>query len=44
MPKEIERKLKQMAKKKKLKGKEYDKYIYGTLRKLGWKPKRKKKK
>ena len=41
MPKELEEKLKRQAKKKGL-GKEHtDAYVYGTLRKTGWKPKKK---
>jgi len=41
MPKELERKLKAEAKKKFPGDKErQDKYIYGTLRKTGWKPKK----
>ena len=40
MPKKEERKLKKAANKKGLKGKEKNKYVYGTLRKEGWKPKR----
>lgn len=43
MPKSLERKLKKMAKKKHLKGKRLNAYVYGTLRKTGWKPKRNKK-
>lgn len=39
MPKKMERALKKAAKKKGLKGKQADAYIYGTLRKTGWKPK-----
>lgn len=42
MPKKMERALKKAAKKKGLKGKRKNAYIYGTLRKTGWKPKRKK--
>lgn len=38
MPKELERKLKKMAKKRGLKGKKAAAYIYGTLRKTGWIP------
>jgi len=42
MPKELEKKLKAEAKKKFPGNKErQDKYIYGTLRKTGWKPKNK---
>jgi hypothetical protein len=44
MPKKLEKKLKAQAKKKGLKGKRATAYIYGTLRKTGWKPKTKKKK
>jgi len=40
MPKKLERRLKRQAKKKGLKGKRQDAYIYGTLRDTGWKPKR----
>jgi hypothetical protein len=43
MPKELERKLKRKAKQKKGWSKEReDAYVYGTLRKTGWKPKREK--
>lgn len=38
MPKELEKKLSKLAIKKNLKGKQKDAYIYGTLRKTGWKP------
>lgn len=38
MPKKLEKKLKSEAKKKGLKGKKAAAYIYGTLRKTGWKP------
>ena len=44
MPKAMERKLKQQARKKGLKGKAADRYVYGAMRKTGWKPKKKKKK
>jgi len=44
MPKKLEEKLKRQAKKKGLKGKRKKAYVYGTLRKTGWKPSRKKKK
>lgn len=40
MPKAIEQKLKKQAKKKGLGKKRAAAYIYGTLRKLGWKPKK----
>lgn len=40
MPKAIEQKLKRQAKKKGLGKKRVAAYIYGTLRKLGWKPKK----
>ncbi len=42
MPKKLEAELKREARKKFPKDKErQDKYVYGTLRKTGWKPKRK---
>ena len=40
MPKKLEEKLKRQAKKKGLKGKRRGAFIFGTLRKTGWKPKR----
>jgi hypothetical protein len=43
MPKAMERKLKAEAKKKHLRGKKADAYVYGTLRKTGWKPSKQKK-
>ena len=43
MPKEMERKLKAQAKKKGMKGKRAGAFIYGTMRKTGWKPGREKK-
>ena len=43
MPKVMERKLKAQAKKRGLKGERADAYVYGTMRKTGWKPKREKK-
>lgn len=42
MPKKLESKLKREASKKGLKGERKDAYVYGTLRKTGWKPKREK--
>ena len=42
MPKALERKLKKEAKKKGLSKKKTGAYVYGTLRKTGWKPKREK--
>jgi hypothetical protein len=39
MPKEMEDALKRKAKKKGLKGKRANAYVYGTMRKTGWKPK-----
>lgn len=42
MPKALERKLKLEAKKKGLGKKRMGAYVYGTLRKTGWKPKSKK--
>ncbi len=41
MPKKMEKALRKAAKKKGLKGKKKAAYIYGTLRKTGWKPKKK---
>lgn len=40
MPKAMEKALKTEAKKKGLKGERADAYVYGTLRKTGWTPKR----
>jgi hypothetical protein len=42
MPKAMERKLKAQAKKKGLKGKRANAYIYGVLRRTGWRPNKKK--
>jgi hypothetical protein len=44
MPKALERRLKRQAAKKGLKGKRADAYTYGTMRKLGWVPRRERKK
>jgi hypothetical protein len=44
MPKALERNLKREAKKKGLGKKRTNAYVYGTLRKTGWTPKRKKSK
>lgn len=44
MPKKMERSLKAEAKKKGLKGERADAYVYGTMRKTGWKPSTQKKK
>jgi hypothetical protein len=43
MPKELEDKLKRQARRKGMKGERADAYVYGTLRKTGWKPDREKK-
>jgi len=43
MPKKLERSLKRRAKKMGLGKKRQNAYVYGTLRKTGWRPKRKKK-
>lgn len=43
MPTKLEDKLKKEAAKKGFTGKKADAYIYGTLRKTGWTPKKKKK-
>ena len=41
MPKAAEERLKAIARKKKLKGKRFRAYVYGTLRKItSWKPRR----
>ena len=40
MPKALERKLKAQARKKGFSKKRMGAYVYGTLRKTGWKPKR----
>lgn len=40
MPKKIERKLKADARRKHLSKKRTGAYVYGTLRKMGWKPRR----
>lgn len=44
MPKALERKLKSEAKAKGFGKKRANRYVYGTLRKLGWKPSRKRRK
>lgn len=41
MPKKLEKELKKEAKKKGLTGDRANAYVYGTLRKTGWKPKKK---
>lgn len=41
MPKKLEEKLKRQAEKQGLKGEEKRAYIYGAMRKQGWKPKKK---
>lgn len=43
MPKELEDKLKRQARRKGMKGERADAYVYGTLRKTGWKPDKEKK-
>ena len=43
MPDKLEKKLRKEAKKKGFKGKRADKYVYGALRKTGWKPSHQKK-
>ena len=40
MPEKLEKELKKEAEKKGLKGERKDAYIYGTMRKTGWKPSR----
>jgi len=41
MPKELERKLREQARKLGLSDKHADAYVYGILRKTGWKPEKK---
>jgi len=43
MPKKLELKLKKQAKKKGLSKESTGAYVYGTMKKAGWKPKKKKK-
>lgn len=38
MPEKLEKELMRQAAKKKLKGERKNAYVYGTLRKTGWKP------
>lgn len=40
MPAELERKLKQEAIKRRMSKKRADAYVYGTMRKTGWRPSR----
>jgi len=40
MPKALERQLKNQAAKKGFKGERADAYVYGTMRKTGWRPTR----
>jgi len=40
MPKKSHRKLERRARKKGFSGKRKDRYVYGTMRKTGWKPER----
>jgi len=42
MPEKMEKELREEARKKGLKGKRADAYVYGTLRKAGWKPEKEK--
>lgn len=41
MPKELEARLKEEAREMGLTGEHADRYVYGTMRKIGWKPSRK---
>jgi len=43
MPKKMEAELKLEARKKGLRGKRFNAYVYGAMRKAGWKPSREKK-
>ena len=38
MPKKLEEKLRRQARKLGIKGARRDAYVFGTLRKMGWKP------
>lgn len=38
MPKKLERQLKSQARKKGYSGKRANAYVYGTMRKTGWRP------
>jgi hypothetical protein len=40
MPKQLELKLKKEARHLSLKGKRFGAYVYGTMRKTGWSPKK----
>lgn len=42
MPKALERKLKKQAKKKGFSKERTNRYVYGAMRELGWKPKKEK--
>ena len=42
MPKKLHTKLRRQARKKGLTGKRADAYVYGTMRKTGWRPNRRK--
>lgn len=44
MPKAVERKLKAAARKRGYGKKRTNAFVYGSLRKMGWKPKRKRRK
>lgn len=43
MPIELERKLREEAKKKRMSKRHADAYVYGTLRKTGWTPSKRRK-
>lgn len=43
MPKDLERKLRARAARKGLRGARARRYVYGTMRKTGWRPGRRKK-
>lgn len=42
MPKALEEKLMKIARKKGLKGDRFNAFVYGTMRKSGWRPSREK--
>ena len=44
MPKKMERALRKQARKKGMKGKRADRYVYGSMVNAGWRPKKRSKK
>ena len=43
MPKKMEKELKERARELGLRGEHFNAFVYGTMRKTGWKPKRERK-